>query len=117
MVLVEFELENGSSIYMEVDEKLPMPETDDRISLSDHLAVGAKKKFEESLDAIQPIAKAVINKVQNLAKPADEVEVTFGIKMSAELGAVVASGNAEVNYEITLKWNKPSAPEEVSKFD
>jgi hypothetical protein len=26
--------------------------------------------------------------------------------MSAELGAVIAAGNAEVNYEITLKWNQ-----------
>jgi hypothetical protein len=36
------------------------------------------------------------------------VEVKFGVKMSAELGAVIASGNGEVNYEITLKWNRES---------
>jgi hypothetical protein len=41
--------------------------------------------------------------VRSLNEPADEVEVKFGLKMSAELGAIVASGTAEANYEITLK--------------
>ncbi|WP_268905691.1 hypothetical protein [Cylindrospermopsis curvispora] len=26
--------------------------------------------------------------------------------MSGTLGAVIASGNSEVNYEITLKWRR-----------
>jgi hypothetical protein len=34
------------------------------------------------------------------------VEVKFGIKMSGELGAIIASGSGEVNYEITLKWKR-----------
>jgi hypothetical protein len=49
-----------------------------------------------------------MTKVRSLNEPADEVEVKFGLKMSAELGAIVASGTAEANYEITLKWKRDS---------
>jgi len=69
--------------------------------------------FSEAIATIGPVANAIIKKVQSLNEPADEVEVKFGLKMSAELGAAIASGNAEVNYEITLKWT-PKVENEYS---
>ena len=98
--IVEFPLENGESILVEVDEG------SDRIGLGDDIADKAQKTFESALNTIKPVASTILNKVQSLNQPADEVEVKFGIKMTAGLGAVVASGNAEVNYEITLKWKQ-----------
>ena len=108
--LVQFDLEdeNGGSIYIEVDEKLPTPKPkpgDDRISRGDGVTQKATQSLGKALSVINPVANAVINKVKSLHEPADEVEVKFAIKMSAEIGAVIASGNAEANYEITLKWN------------
>lgn len=96
--IVEFESEDGSSIFVELKD------TSDRISLGDEIAEKARQSFESSLNAIKPIANAVVQKVQDLNRPADEVEVKFGIKMNAKLGAVIASGNGEVNYEVVLKW-------------
>ena len=103
--IVEFPLENGDSILVEVDEPAL---TDDRIGIRDELVQKAHQTFESALNKVEPVANAVITKVRSLNQPADEVEVKFGVKMSAELGAVIASGNGEVNYEITLKWNRES---------
>ncbi|WP_293338114.1 CU044_2847 family protein [Microcoleus sp. CAWBG58] len=103
--IVEFPLENGDSILVEVDDSTP---TDSRIGLGNKVTKTAQKTFESALDKIKPVANAILTKVRSLNEPADEVEVKFGIKMSAELGAVVASGSTEVNYEITLKWKKES---------
>lgn len=103
--IVEFPLESGGSILVEVDEPAL---TDDRIGLRDEVAQKAQKTFESALDSVKPLANAIMTKVRSLNQPADEVEVKFGVKMSAELGAVIASGNGEVNYEITLKWNRES---------
>jgi hypothetical protein len=100
--IVEFPLESGESILVEVDEP------SDRIGLGDEIAEKAQKTFESALSTIKPVASTIINKVRSLNEPANEVEVKFGIKMTAGLGAVVASGNAEVNYEITLKWKQQS---------
>ncbi len=103
--IVEFPLENGDSIFVEVDEPA---NTDDRIGLRDEIVEKANQTFESTLEKIKPIANVILTKVRTLHQPADEVEVKFGVKISAELGAVIASGSGEVNYEITLKWKRES---------
>ncbi len=101
--IVEFPLESGDSVLVEVDEPV---QSDDRIGIRDDMVQKAQQTFESALDKVKPIANAVITKVRSLNQPADEVEVKFGIKMNAELGAIIASGSGEVNYEITLKWKR-----------
>ncbi len=107
--LVRFQLDDDeeSFVYMEVDEKLPASSDEDEglIGIGDEVAQQAKQTLGKALSSIKPVANAIIKKVQDLNKPADAVEVKFGVKMSGELGAIIASGSAEVNYEITLKWN------------
>ena len=98
---IEFLSENGDSILMEVD--LP---ASNRIGLGDEIAQKAQKTFESALDTIQPSASTIIKKLRSLNEPASEVEVKFSIKMNAGLDFVVAAGNAEANYEITLKWKQ-----------
>src|SRR4028119_1463686 len=101
--IVEFPLESGDSVLVEVNEP---DNSDDRISIKDELTHKAQQTFEAALERVKPVASAIMTKVRSLNEPADEVEVKFGLKMSAELGAVIASGSAEVNYEVTLKWQQ-----------
>ena len=108
--IVEFPLEDGDSILVEVDEpaqtdsRIGIP--DDRIGISDRIFQKSTQSFESAFKSVKPIANAILDKVNHLNQPADEVEVKFGIRITAGLGAVVASGSSEVNYEITLKWNR-----------
>jgi hypothetical protein len=115
--IVEFSLEDGDSIFVEVDEpaqtdsrigisddRIGIP--DDRIGISDRIFQRSTQSFESAFKSVKPIANAILDKVNNLNQPADEVEVKFGIKITAGFGAIVASGDSEVNYEITLKWNR-----------
>lgn len=109
--LIKFDLEDGSKdfVYIEVDQKVstskPTP-IDDRIGLRDGITQRATQSLGEALSVIRPVANAIVARVKSLSEPADEVTVKFAIKMSAEIGAIVASGNTEANYEITLKWSK-----------
>lgn len=101
--IVEFPLEDGDSILIEVDA--PPKPIDGRIGIADDMTRKANKSFESAMDKIKPVANTIIKKVRSMNEPADEVEVKFGIKLTAEMGAIIASGEAEVNYEITLKWH------------
>jgi hypothetical protein len=101
--IVEFPLENGNSILVEVDQP---GLTNDRISRRDVIVEKAHQTFESALEKVKPVANIILTQVRSLSEPADEVEVKFGIKVSAELGAIIASGSGEVNYEITLKWKQ-----------
>ena len=58
-------------------------------------------------DAVGPAveaAKAVLDKVKE-ARP-DQVEVTFGVKVSGEASWLVAKSAAEGSFEITLTWTR-----------
>jgi hypothetical protein len=102
--LIEFPLEDGTSIIVEVDE----PETGGvvRASRGSDTIAKAQKTFEEAMDKVKPAASTIIAKIRSLSDAPDEVEVQFGLKLSADAGAFVASASLEANYTVTLKWKK-----------
>ena len=99
--LVEFPLEEGGSIIVEVDETETSGTA--RAARGDTLAK-ARETLEDGLDKVLPAAKSVIEKLQSLDNKPDEIEVTFGIKLNTSLGAVIASATAEANFDVTLRW-------------
>jgi hypothetical protein len=104
--LIEFSLGDGNTILVEVEE----PQASDRgqtlVSRHGKMVAQAKQSFEEAIDKIKPVAETIITKLRDLSELPDEVEVKFGVKMSAEAGVVLTSAGVEANYEITLKWHK-----------
>ncbi|MBE8986395.1 CU044_2847 family protein [Nostoc sp. LEGE 12450] len=108
--ITEFSLEDGTTFLAEVDEA-ENSNSLVRVARPDagQIVVEAKKKFDEVLDQIQPVASAIIIKLSQLNTPADEVEVKFGIKLNAVAGAIFTSVGGEANYEITLKWKQDKA--------
>ncbi len=102
--LIEFELEDGGSILVEVEE----PDRGGMVPVArgEGVPEKARKTFEAALDKVRPAAAAIIGKLHSLHDPPDEIEVEFGLKMSAEAGAVVASSGLEANYTVKLIWRK-----------
>ena len=106
--LIAFPLDGDDSILVEVEE-LPALEVDEGLVANypgQQVVVQARTSFAEAMDKIKPVAANIIGKVRELKDSPDEVEVKFGVKMTAEMGAVIASANVAGNYEITLKWKK-----------
>jgi len=106
--LVEFLLEDGNSVLVEVDDS----ETGSvvRSGRPTETITKAQKTFEEAIEKVKPAASAIITKIRSLHDSPDEIEVEFGLKMSADAGAFVASTGIEANYKITLKWKKEEKP-------
>lgn len=73
--------------------------------------------FDQALDKVRPAANAIIGKLRKLSDPPDEIEVEFGLKMSAEAGAVVAAAGIEANYTVTLKWKRPESKPSENKVE
>lgn len=112
--LIEFPLEGtDQSILVEVDE----PETGGvvRASRAGDAIAKAQTSFEAAMEKIKPAASAIISKIRSLHDSPDEVEVQFGIKLSAESGAFVASAGMEANYSVTLKWKKEEQKQALKK--
>lgn len=103
--LIEFPLEGtNQSIFVEVDDS----ETSGvvRASRVGDAIAKAQTTFEEAMERVKPAASAIIAKIRSLHDSPDEVEVQFGLKLSADCGAYVASAGMEANYTVTLKWKK-----------
>jgi hypothetical protein len=99
--LVEFPLEDGGSVVVEVEE--PEREGAVRAGRGDAV-IKAKETLEDALSKVLPVTRSVVEKLRNLEQKPDEVEICFGVKLSTIAGAVIASAGAEANFEVTMRW-------------
>ena len=106
--LVEFPLEDGNTVLVEVDEIFP-PAENAPVGSTDAIVTKATHSLESALDKIKPAALALIATLRDFAESPDEIGVEFGLKLSAEAGAFFAAVGAEANYKVTLKWSNPAA--------
>jgi hypothetical protein len=103
--IVEFPLENGTSLQVEINENESSGVT--RAARFDGSIEKAQSTLEKSLEKVKPAAQFILQQLRSLSDTPDEIEVSFGLKLSAEAGIVLAAGvGMEANYAITLKWAK-----------
>jgi hypothetical protein len=102
--LIEFALKNGDSIIVEVEE--PQPEGGVvPAARAGEIVVKASRNLEAALEKIKPAAEAIITKLNDLRYKPDKIEVEFGVRLSADAGAIIASTGAEANFKVTLGWS------------
>jgi len=102
--LARFELQQGGDVVVEVDAG---PATT-RVSRREDLVLEAKVSFERALGAVKDAASAALGQFQAMARQPDEVEIKFGVKLSAEAGAVIAKTGLDGQFEVRLKWTRPA---------
>jgi hypothetical protein len=107
--LVEFPTESGEVILAEVEDLEAAGGTTRRGLSASSVIERAQTTFEDALDTAQPIASGLIGKLRSIADSPDEVQIEFGLTLSAQAGAVLVAGaSAGANYKVTLKWTKTS---------
>lgn len=105
--IAQFLLDDGTPFLIEIEEtKSTSLERVARAGLDEQI-VQAKQSFEKALDQVVPVASAALDRFRRgLTTPADEVELKFGVNLTAEAGAIIASVGGQVNFEVTLKWKQ-----------
>jgi hypothetical protein len=106
--LLELPLQDGGSVHVEVLGDEPVVDGLVPAARGQALATAAAAElsFEQALDRIRPAADALIGRLRTLATRPDEVEVSFGLRMSAKAGAVIAVSGAEANFTVALRWTR-----------
>ncbi|MBD1865024.1 MULTISPECIES: CU044_2847 family protein [Trichocoleus] len=104
--VAQFSLEDGTKFLVEVEE--PEAVAVERVAINTgQMVLQARQTFEEAIDAVKPVASVLVTRLRRgMTTPADEVEVKFGLKLTAEAGAIFTSISGDVNFEITLKWKE-----------
>ena len=106
--LALFNLDDGSSFTAEVELEEDAQGTMRGGSAPAEVIAKSGESFQSALRNVNLAAQAVIDGLRSLPKPPDELTVEFGVKLSAEAGAVIAKASTEANFSISLKWMKPS---------
>jgi len=116
---IEFPLEGGGAILIESPDepsKAPtglVPAT--RGESLKEMAEQARQSFDASVENVRKSADLLVNKLRALSDPPDEMEVSFSLKASGELGNIaIGKAGAEANYTVTLRWRKEEKKEEGS---
>ncbi len=107
--LIEYPLKDGGAILIEVDE--PDTEGVTRAGRFGDVAEKAQQTFETAIERIRPAAATIITKLSDLAEAPEQIQVEFGLKLSAKAGAFIASADSEANFKITMTWKRKANPD------
>lgn len=103
--LVEFPLEGGGSVLVQVDAaRTGGPVT--RGLGERRIMEQASQTFEQAIGRLRPVAQALITQLHALADVPDEVQVEFGLELSAEAGAFIAAASTSANFKVSLAWHR-----------
>ncbi|MGV9760176.1 MULTISPECIES: CU044_2847 family protein [Streptomyces] len=74
----------------------------------------AARTFEGALDGVRAAATAALRVFRDGSLRPDAVEIEFGVRLSAEAGAVIAKGSAEGHLLVKLSWAPGQQPEQTA---
>ncbi|MFJ7236168.1 CU044_2847 family protein [Streptomyces olivaceus] len=104
--LVEFKTGDGVRVVVEGVED----EEGARLVSRGDGPARAARTFEDSLDGVRAAAASALRVFRDGSLRPDAVELEFGVKLSAEAGAVIAKGSAEGHLVVKLSWSPEPAP-------
>lgn len=78
-----------------------------QVSLSPaDLAEKSRKALDSAMNTVHHMARRVVDTINKLADKPSVLEVSFGLKLDAETGAIIAKAGAEASINVTLKWER-----------
>jgi hypothetical protein len=106
--LTRFALASGGSVLVEVDESAGIA----RANRAGRVLEEARVTFENAVAEVRDAAAAALTQFTSMTRAPDEVELKFGIKLDAEVGAVIARTGVQGQFEVKLKWRRDDVPVE-----
>lgn len=100
---------DGDFILVEVDRQdaagavqLAGSEVGDR-----GVVVQAQETLERSFERLTPALSVMLRKLRSAENSPDHIQMEFGLKLGGTGGFIFAKGTAEVNFAVTVTWEKP----------
>ena len=113
--LIDFELDAHTTILVEKAEDVA-PEGMQRVAAGGAMAEQATKTFDAALAGIKPIARSIMAQMQEAVADAKEIQVEFGIKLTAGAGVILAKAAAEVTSSRAKREHACSGQEMIKRL-
>ncbi|MGY3060060.1 hypothetical protein ACVWZD_004305 [Streptomyces sp. TE3672] len=106
--LMEFTTESGATVTVEVDRHTQGAQL---VALGDDNTLArAGRTFDSALTGIRSAAESALAVFRDGALKPDGVELEFGVKITAEVGAVIAKSAVEGHLTVKLSWSPGATP-------
>jgi hypothetical protein len=105
--MVEFPLDGGGALFVQPASVDAGGGELGLASSAEEKVKKARETLEAALAQVTPAVNSVTSKLRDLSP--DDLTIEFGLTLTAEAGAIVAKGSAEVHFKVTLAWSKESA--------
>jgi hypothetical protein len=105
MGLAEFGLDGGGSVLVEITQS----PYESAVGRTDDVIAKVGVTFDQAIGRVRDAATAALTQFQEMTRRPDELEITFGVKLDAEVGAVIARTGVEGQLEVKLTWRSASA--------
>ena len=100
---IEYKLDDDTTILIETEEQKTSGVTKASRDKGDNVIASVNQKFEDAIAGVRKSAIVLRRQLEEMR--ADEVEVTFGLKATGDLGNfAIGKVGAEANYTVKLKW-------------
>jgi hypothetical protein len=101
--VVRFPLADGGSVLVEVDGRPGVSPAGRGV---DGVLGEARATFEKAVAGVRDAAARALAEFTAMTRAPDEVELKFGIKLDAEVGAIIARTGMQGQLEVKLKWRR-----------
>ncbi len=75
---------------------------------SEELAAKADEVMQQVMNAIHGVSQRFGDLYDNLPDQFTQVELSFGVKVTSEMGALIAKAGLEATFNVKLVWAKKS---------
>ena len=109
--LIEFPLDGGGSVVVAAARtSAPSDSTAGgtvfRGADRRDVATRSSETMQQAIGKVKPAAEALAQTFSDMPMRPESVEVSFGIQLDAELGALIASTSMSAHFEVTLRWRR-----------
>ncbi|MGZ9934736.1 CU044_2847 family protein [Streptomyces sp. NC-S4] len=77
-----------------------------RVARPGQVMARASRTLGEMVTGIRPVAQSFVDGFRGMAQAPDELNLEFGLSVSAEADVVISSTAAEANFKISLTWTR-----------
>ncbi|MFI1102000.1 CU044_2847 family protein [Streptomyces melanogenes] len=100
--LMEFKTDEGAQVVVEVERHASGAKL---VRRGDNSVSEAARTFDSALEGIRAAAESALHVFRDGRLKPDAVELEFGVKLTAEAGAVIAKTAVEGHLMVKLSWS------------
>ncbi|MFZ0088986.1 MAG: CU044_2847 family protein [Solirubrobacteraceae bacterium] len=106
--LLKFKSDEGHSILVEVDG-----DQGGRIvrgGRATDAVIEASSSLDQALAGLGPAVKSILTQLRAGAEWPDELEIEFGVTLSADANVIIARTTGQANFRIAMTWTGQGRP-------